>query len=195
MRNHPRIEKLFHHRGLKCVILFQELGHRCGYVAVPVGHPLYGLDYGSQIFSYRLADKYYGGYGDDFGSVHLDSIIDVHGGLTFASPGKPGMRYPTLQLKPVWWFGFDCAHLGDGRDHETQKKYFVDPYLMENFGSEDTTKSAEYVEAECVMLVSQIHEITHELEIERAGSQFAQDFRRFRFNCIRRFKEWRNPKS
>lgn len=54
-----------------------------GYVGVPRGHRLYNVCY-------------------------MDVDIDgPHGGLTFA-----GKHWP-LEIKDVWWFGFDCAHAGD----------------------------------------------------------------------------------
>ena len=39
------VEKEFNHNGLKCVVTFSNMGHRCGYVGVPKWHPLYGKDY------------------------------------------------------------------------------------------------------------------------------------------------------
>lgn len=63
------------------------LGHWCGYVGVPSGHPLHGKGY------------------DD---IHSTAEIDVHGGLTYA-----GDHAPTKESDGTWWFGFDCAHSGD----------------------------------------------------------------------------------
>ena len=39
------VEKEFNHNGLKCVVTFSNMGHRCGYVGVPKWHPLYGKNY------------------------------------------------------------------------------------------------------------------------------------------------------
>jgi hypothetical protein len=58
-----------------------EASHRCGYVRVPPGHPLYLEHYD-----------------------HVD--VDVHGGLTFAEI-EPCTEHEDGQ---GWWFGFDCAH-------------------------------------------------------------------------------------
>jgi hypothetical protein len=72
------------HAGLKCaVVQGREAGNRCGYVRVPPTHPLHGKD---------------------------DSAVDldVHGGITFAA-----MEPCTEEDGVGWWFGFDCAHLGD----------------------------------------------------------------------------------
>ena len=80
----------FEHAGLKCLILrHHELGHLCGYVAAPKGHPCYGKDYDH---------------------IPYDDLfpVEVHGGLTFSKEGD-GDTWP----KGYWWFGFDCAHWGD----------------------------------------------------------------------------------
>jgi hypothetical protein len=67
--------------------------HRCGYVAVTKGHPLYGKDYDH----------------DDC------SRIDVHGGLTFTDTMED-------QDPALWWLGFDTAH-GCDRDDPKSRDY------------------------------------------------------------------------
>lgn len=62
------IEREFEESGLKCCTRTNDMGHRCGYVAVGEGHPLYGMDY----------DKLY--------DEHPE--IDVDGGVTFANGGN-----------------------------------------------------------------------------------------------------------
>lgn len=73
---------------LAVVIKFDESysKHRCGYVGVGVEHKVYATDY-------------------------EDVDITAHGGLTYA--GDSSTSYPIPTDKPVWWFGFDCAHAGD----------------------------------------------------------------------------------
>lgn len=56
-----RMEKEFEHCGLKCMVVIQNMGHRCGYVGVDKTHPLYDADYT------EVAD------------------FEVHGGLTFSN--------------------------------------------------------------------------------------------------------------
>ena len=127
--------------GLPCLIVRAEgMGHLCGYVGVPEGHPLFKVHYAS---------------------VEMD--IDVHGGLTFsdmcadtedeskcvchvANPGQP---------EHVWWFGFDCHHCHDmapgtlafcrerGEEH-----LFNDP--------SESYRSLGYVKRECAKLAAQI---------------------------------------
>ena len=53
----------FKHSGLSCYLHRMEMGHWCGYVAVPAGHPMHGMDYN-----------------------HVNA--NVHGGLTYGR-GEP----------------------------------------------------------------------------------------------------------
>ena len=61
------------------------VGHWCGYLGLPEGHPWHGLDYDN-----------------------IEPSPDVHGGLTYAANHKPRQESDGL-----WWIGFDCAHGGD----------------------------------------------------------------------------------
>lgn len=82
--------------GLPCLAVRGPLtGSWCGYVGVPEGHRLYGLDFS-----------------------RLD--VDVHGGLTFAGgcvteDREHGICHVPDEGEPdhVWWLGFDCAHAFD----------------------------------------------------------------------------------
>lgn len=82
-----RTATLIHHwkyKGLRCKVLRMQMGHYCGYVAVPKDHPTWGKHY----------DK-------------IEGDIEVHGGLTFSEQGK---EENILNNPDLWWFGFDCAH-------------------------------------------------------------------------------------
>jgi hypothetical protein len=79
------------------MVRHQEMGHWCGYVGVPEGHPAFGKDYD-------------------------DVDVDVHGGLTFADECNENADNPASAVchvpfegRPdhVWWLGFDCAHAYD----------------------------------------------------------------------------------
>lgn len=59
------IESEFYAAGLHCVVIAQDMGFRCGYVAVPEGHPWYNLD-----------------------CKYLEDV-DVHGGVTYSGFGHP----------------------------------------------------------------------------------------------------------
>lgn len=52
--------------GVDCLAIWQRMGHWCGYVRVPQGHPWHGMDYDEPVV-----------YG-----------LDVHGGVTFAGRMK-----------------------------------------------------------------------------------------------------------
>lgn len=105
-----------------CCIWRRQLGSWCGYAAVDKTHPFYKVDYDDEHLS-------------------PDRILSVHGELTFS--GK-------LRDCPekVWWFGFDCAHVGDliligGSPHHKGMVY----------------RNKEYVIAEVTKLVDQLIEI------------------------------------
>jgi len=90
------IEKIWETKaGLRAVCMMNERSRsRCGYVEVKKEHPCYGVDYDN-------IER-----GDDV----EDTYIAVHGGLTFSSREKdPDYPLPSKG----WWFGFDCAHMGD----------------------------------------------------------------------------------
>lgn len=83
--------------GLPCLaIRHQGLGHWCGYVGVPEGHPAFGKRYD-------------------------DVDVSVHGGLTFAdSCREEGPQSEAIchipepgETDKVWWLGFDCSHAWD----------------------------------------------------------------------------------
>ena len=76
------------HVGFEWITTHNEIGYRCGYVRVPMGHSWHGKHYD-------------------------DLAVDVHGGLTFSEPDKP---CDVDRPDNAWWFGFDCAHAGDAPD-------------------------------------------------------------------------------
>lgn len=61
--------------GLDCLIKRHPSGgHLCGYVGVPAGHPLHQRDYSTCVKD----------CGEDYCSHSPDSLLDAHGGITFA---------------------------------------------------------------------------------------------------------------
>jgi len=129
------VEKEWIYKDFKCVVIATGMGHRCGYVAVSENHPFYGLDYEDE--------KLHG--------------IDVHGGLTY-SKGKSD--YP-VESEGLWWFGFDCAHSGDGRDFTIMSEDYRRAFeKMEYFGGE--VRTSGYVSLECERLVDQLLEMNKE---------------------------------
>lgn len=119
--------------GLRAVVVIHPAGHRCGYVGVPRGNPSHGKGY------------------EDIGA-------DVHGGLTYSGGGK---TYP-VESEGLWWFGYDCAHLGDKRDPELmsgayRKMHDKGLFTVMSFEG-DTVKTLEYCVSECESLAKQLAE-------------------------------------
>lgn len=133
------VENRFEYRGFPCVVLFQKMGHRCGYVGLPKENLYYKKDY---------------------------EKINVlcHGGLTYASE-----KLPMQDDKDTWWIGFDCAHFFDRPDFNSARKYFADDKeTMERIdryeadciriGYGGEVRTQEYVENECRKIVDQLIE-------------------------------------
>jgi len=137
MKNY-KVEKDFIVDGFRCVILGIYMGHRCGYIAIPKGHKLYGKDY--------------------------DEIdISVHGGLTYAEYSENS--YPVECEEPVYWIGFDCAHAGDGKDFELIKSFLGkndDVQMILDieaiYPMRGIIRTLEYVENELIDVVRQLKE-------------------------------------
>lgn len=122
--------KFFSHRGLPCIInRVHATGHLCGYVGVPMWHPLYGLPYCNS----------------DWDGFSVDSEINIHGGVTYAGNFKD--LKPNIKLShKYYFFGFDCAHLDD----------YI-PNYPEIYRSDDKTyRNFEYVEAQTRILADQL---------------------------------------
>jgi hypothetical protein len=113
------------------------LGHWCGYVAVPPGHPWHGRGF--------------------------PLPVRVHGGVNHASPCDValGVCHVAAAGEPddVWWFGFDCARHGDiapgmvasfagalPGGHEEAARVFGGEY-----------RTLPYVRGMCELLALQLH--------------------------------------
>ena len=79
----------FEHAGYACLLLRNSLGNWCGYVGVPLNHPVCQMD--------------------------AANILEVHGGITYSGICSPPICHVPQPGMPVEvrWFGFDCAHSGD----------------------------------------------------------------------------------
>lgn len=116
--------------GLPCMIHRGPSGALCGYVGVDKSHPAHGKDYYSVNF-------------------------DVHGGLTYAEgcaelrDDGSGICHITDDGDHVWWFGFDCAHIGD--ICPSSDRDWIEP--------ESTYKPWGYVESEVRSLARQLKEL------------------------------------
>lgn len=133
--------------GYDCLII-RHPAHGClnGYVAVPGGHPAYGLGYDA---------------------IHDRAEIDVHGGLTYASFGDTEEGNESILIRhpepgrptDVWWFGFDCHHAWDLAPTFEARLREVGAPLLHLSGPgmpEVTYKPFPYVVAECESLARQL---------------------------------------
>lgn len=137
------VETDFIHCGLRCVVVLQSMGHRCGYVGVPKEHNLYCQSY-------------------DFDTVEP---LAVHGGITYSGGGIES-EYPVES--DLWWFGFDCAHYMDLNDFDAALKTFDDPetqrsllsykYICEQYPDGGVVRTLEYCIEQCKKLAEQLKE-------------------------------------
>ena len=130
------IEKEWREGDFNCKVLFMPMGHRCGYVGVPKGHHMYGLDY------WKYIDK-----------------IDCYGGLTYCG-------FLDEENKEYWYFGFDCAHFEDGIDIKSLKKYGfqneIDNLLKLKttwYSLQKPFKTQKFCEEQCHSIVEQIKQL------------------------------------
>ena len=100
--------------GLRCaVIRHPKLGHLCGYVHVPPGHPLDGVLCGDRVkipLAYLKFPQnprtylplFFNENNEPEVEVPLNWALQVHGCVTYSEHTVDGS-----------WFGFDCNQLGD----------------------------------------------------------------------------------
>ena len=135
------VESDFEYKRLRCIVTFGMMGHRCGYVGIPKGHKFYGKNY-----------------------CDIERLIDYgncHGGLTYSSDFE-NSDYPVKSN--LWWFGFDCAHYGDGKDLDLAIELF--PNYREQltktkeveamFPTYEIVRNKKYVEKNCKSLADQL---------------------------------------
>ena len=167
-------ESDFSYRGYRCVTTFTDMGHRCGYVGVPEGHPLYGKYNDSQVkvtLKELIEDEEMNQIGnrgvwtllglpnDEDDQVRLGSYFMVHGGITYTDGGKD-FHHPVDSN--LWWFGFDCGHTGDCPDYDLLEELFGDNEMVRHrledrwLYEEYPVRDLEYVQQECKNLVDQI---------------------------------------
>jgi len=138
--------------GLDCLIVRSHLGALCGYVGVAEGHPLFGVEYGDG----------------------PDDQLDVHGGITYSDACQVGPEAESVchipapgQPDHLWWFGFDCAHLGDLCPAHQRRR---DPIVVARgiaLGEAappaemfvDRYRDVDYVRAQCASLARQLADL------------------------------------
>jgi hypothetical protein len=137
--------------GITCEIRrMSHLGHLCGYILIPPGHPLHGVEYDAEMPEplKRHIDRVMAMPIGKRGAIDLfcmaagadmrpGYLFDVHGGITY------GQEYDGQ-----WWYGFDCSHSGD-----------TAPGRSAWFADDGIYRDIEYVKAECASLARQMKEL------------------------------------
>lgn len=131
------------------LVVLSHMGHRCGYVAIPLGHPANELGERENIFTKKSELDY------------MELNIPCHGGLTFGSKEHP---LKDLLQTPCndYWIGFDCGHHGDSSDFECLDKYYGKErteYIEETLrliSQLGTVKPYAYAELECKDIIDQL---------------------------------------
>lgn len=152
--------------GFRAVVAVMDMGYRCGYVGVPVGHPLHGTEYNAP--SRWLTPLAEGDAIGKRGAIPLmiaslsledtermstpEMVFDVHGSLTYSG----GNGYPVES--DLWWFGYDCAHWDDAPDPELISGPHRESRLKYARESMGVVRTLAYCADECESLARQIAE-------------------------------------
>ncbi len=124
------------------LITFNDMGFRCGYVAIKENHKLYN--------------------NDDYDSLDLN----VHGGVTFFDKSDY-ILYESMIKNSCndKWIGFDAGHAYDGHDLELSKKYFNINDTKNKYGylfwldsmrMNQEVRTKEYMIEQCKILIDQL---------------------------------------
>lgn len=167
------VEQEFEHAGYKCVVTFNMMGIRCGYVGIPKNHPLYGKGYSDylEIKKADVGDRKISGIFpllaaclDEDERIRIEAYFSCHGGITFADGGE-NSNYPIESN--LWWFGFDCGHCDDAKELELAYERFpkhrgrlaMEIELEDRFCTDGLiVRTEEYVAEECKKLAEQLKE-------------------------------------
>ena len=144
--------------GLPCLIVRGPSGALCGYVGVAEGHPLYKLGYGDCMHPTTCTERT---EDHSWCSHEVGSVLDVHGGITYAdlcadTPEDRGICHKPAAGEPdhVWWLGFDCAHAGDFCPQYDELRRLNEPT---GWGTRNEYRDVAYVTEQCGSLAKQLH--------------------------------------
>jgi len=116
--------------GFHALVVFNDMGHRCGYIGVPHNH----------FSAHRAPDSLY--------------HIDVHGGVTFCDSIHLEGAHPSL-----WYIGFDCNHMEDAQDVDSMYKYGISPLPYHVQSSVATIRTLNFCIDQCNLLSAQLDKI------------------------------------
>ena len=160
--NEPDSEE-FVHAELPCLVVRTDMGHLCGYVGVPKGHPAYpakirdinaamreGLQNPKDKSKWIL--KPHPDAPERIIDISYEDLdVNVHGGLTFSSMGD---NYRGRQ-EGFKWYGFDCAHSGDFLPATNPEVIKINAKFPLAHGNE-IYRNWEYVKQEVMNLAEQL---------------------------------------
>lgn len=175
-----KVERSWLSQEYPCAVVMTDLGHRCGYVGVWEEHPLYGVEYNDETFKLRgFYDRVASGRPttkDDIGVITFfllscgygsvlkpQFLLNTHQGITYSRDG--GGIFP-IAFKDVWWFGYDCGHIGDGKDLRVLSPQLRE--MEERYPMGGTLRSEEYCFYHCVGLADQLREVEREYRFRKA---------------------------
>ena len=145
------LEKVWKYNKYICAILALDSGHRCGYVGVNKDSKLFGIDCIKDIKDKFKIDKK---------EVSLDLLINVHGGITYTEMNRN--FFPIYTEEETWFFGFDCAHLGDAQDPKLidtfRKQYYKNNSIFQDY-PEDKIRTLDYCIDECNFMAKQFEQL------------------------------------
>lgn len=119
------------YKGYKYMVMFLELGHRCGYVQVPDDHPI----------------------NNDDCWVDPETDITCHGGITFCHR----TTMPDNDAEAHLWIGFDCRHYGDAVDADAFEGYFGKSKAeFASYDMKGVVRTKDYVVSECERIIEQL---------------------------------------
>jgi hypothetical protein len=168
MKTHT-LEKDWTAHGFRCVVLMNHTtGNRCGYVGIPKGHLLHGVDYSCHSikalpFWLRARRGKIGKRGfipilcncsrQSWTEVPtLDVVFDVHGSITYSGDDRNG--YP-VNGDGLWWFGYDCGHCDDAPELNAISSISARG-VYERYPRHGIVRSLEYCVDECERLAEQL---------------------------------------
>lgn len=144
-------EKTFECKGFPCVITFNSLGFRCGYVGVDKNHPLYGASENSD----------------------MGNSLSCHGGITYAGERfNDGLWYFGFDCGH-YGDGMDYD-LAIKHFPENAQAYILQKQVEEMFPTGFPARSLAYVENECKQLALQIRALSEKLT---ANAEYSMTFR------------------
>lgn len=169
--------------GLPCLIVRGPSGALCGYVGVSSSHPLFQKDYdsadvevhGGLTFASKCADEptrehwekwraHVLGRKDEArrypigDAAHLlkdraKELEDFDAYVAWATAAHICHKVDDGEDDNVWWFGFDCAHLGDVSPAYDRPGRGLS-------GADDTYKDIDYVTSEVERLAAQLSQLS-----------------------------------